>query len=76
MTQVIVPVDLWEEDMQGVLLTWLFDEGDQVDAGDMLAEVMVDKAQFEIPSPSSGTLRIIKAVDDPVDKGEAIGEVA
>ena len=75
MAEVIVPRDLWEEDMQGVLLTWLFDEGDRVDAGDMLAEVMVDKAQFEIPAPCGGTLRIVKAVDDPVDKGDVIGEV-
>ena len=75
MADVIVPVDLWEEDTQGVLLTWLFDDGDQVDAGDMLAEVMVDKAQFEIASPCSGKLRIVRAVDDPVDKGDIIGAV-
>lgn len=75
MAEVIVPPDLWEEDIQGVLLTWLFDEGDEVDTGDMLAEVMVDKAQFEIPSPSSGKLRILKAVDDPIDRGDVIGEI-
>jgi len=75
MADVIVPEDLWEEDTQGVLLTWLFDDGDQVDAGDMLAEVMVDKAQFEIASPCSGTLRIVKDVDDPVDRGDVIGAV-
>ncbi|MEM8562196.1 MAG: lipoyl domain-containing protein [Pseudomonadota bacterium] len=75
MTDITVAADLWEEDVQGVLLTWLFDDGDLVDAGDMVAEVMVDKAQFEIPSPGSGTLHIIKAVDDPVDRGEVIARV-
>ena len=75
MAEVIVPPDLWEEDIQGVLLTWLFDEGDEVDTGDMLAEVMVDKAQFEIPSPCGGKLRILKAADDPIDRGDVIGEI-
>jgi len=55
-TEVIVPPDLWPGDQEGVLLGWLYGSGAQVSQGDVIAEVTVEKSQFEIFAPASGTL--------------------
>ena len=75
MTDICVPADLWEEDIEGVLLSWLLDEGDEVDAGDAVAEIMVEKIQYEVLSPAEGILKPLKAPDDPVAKGDAIAQL-
>lgn len=70
-----VPADLWEGDGEGVLTAWLFDDGATVAKGALLAEVMSDKTQHELEAPAAGTLRIQKAVDDVVHKGDVIGTI-
>ena len=75
MTDIIVPDDLWEEDVEGVLLAWLLDEGDEVEAGDVVAEIMVEKIQFEVRSPADGVLKPLKEPDDPVARGDVIAEL-
>jgi pyruvate dehydrogenase E2 component (dihydrolipoamide acetyltransferase) len=42
---------------EGRLITWLKDEGDQVNEGDVLAEVETDKATMELVARGSGVLR-------------------
>ena len=75
MSEVRVPQDLWEEDLEGVLVAWLVDEGDSVDEGDVIAEIMVSKTQYEVPAPASGKIKQLVAPDDPVDKGSLIAEL-
>ncbi|HEV8553464.1 MAG TPA: dihydrolipoamide acetyltransferase family protein [Casimicrobiaceae bacterium] len=41
------------------LIRWLTDEGAQVNAGEILAEVQCDKAVFEVVAPSTGVLQRI-----------------
>lgn len=74
-TEVIIPADLWEEDNEGVITSWLVSDGKQVEAGALLAEVMVDKAQFEITAPTSGIIRISRDEDDVISKGDVIAEI-
>jgi pyruvate/2-oxoglutarate dehydrogenase complex dihydrolipoamide acyltransferase (E2) component len=75
MTDIAIPRDLWQEDIEGVLVAWLVDEGDHVEAGAAVAEIMVEKAQYEIIAPASGTLRQRVAVDGPVRRGDSIGRL-
>ena len=75
MTAIVIPPDLWEGDDNGVITTWLFDEGDRVEAGDVVAEVMIEKAQYEITAPQSGTLIIRTAVEGEVSLGCEIGQI-
>lgn len=75
MGKITIPDDLWEEDTEGVLLTWFFDDGDKVESGDIVAEVMVDKIQYEILAGDSGRLTQSVALDAPVNKGDVIGDV-
>jgi pyruvate dehydrogenase E2 component (dihydrolipoamide acetyltransferase) len=42
---------------EGRLVKWLKQEGDPVDAGDVLAEVETDKAVMELPARGDGVLR-------------------
>lgn len=70
--EVRIPEDLWEESVEGVLIAWLLDEGDEVEPGDAIAEVMVEKAQYEVEAPGSGRLRCLKQTDDTVRRGDVI----
>lgn len=69
---ITIPVDLWEDDSECVITAWLFNNGVEVDEGDLLAEVMVEKAQYEIVSPAAGVLTIVKQEDEVVTKGAII----
>jgi len=69
---IVIPADLWEDDSEAVITAWLFNNGDEVDKGDLLAEVMVEKAQYEIVAPAAGILTIIKHEDEVVIKGAII----
>lgn len=74
--EIIIPQDLWEEDIEGVITTWFVSDGASIDEGDVIAEVMVQKIQHEVLAPASGTLSIGKEADDTVSKGDQIGTIA
>ena len=42
--------------MDGLLLNWLKNVGDTVNAGDVVAEVEADKATVEVEAPGAGVL--------------------
>ena len=52
---------------EGVLSAWLVDEGDQVSAGDILAQVETDKATMDLETFDEGVL--LKKV---IDEGDAV----
>lgn len=74
-TPITVPEDLWEGDGEGVITAWLVDDGREVSQGDLVAEVMVEKAQYEIEAPAAGVLTIAKQEDEVVAKGTAIANL-
>ena len=70
-----IPNDLWEDDSEGVLTAWLFDDGATVNQGDVIAEVMTEKVQHELTAPTAGVLRIRVQIDDVVTKGAVIATI-
>jgi len=74
-TPITVPEDLWDGDGEGVITAWLVDDGGQVNQGDLVAEVMVEKAQYEIEAPASGVLTIAMQEDEVVAKGATIASL-
>lgn len=74
-SEVRIPEDLWEEDQEAALTAWLVGEGSTVEKGALLAEVMTAKIQHEIEAPASGTIRLLKQVDDVVAKGDVIAVI-
>ncbi|MBX5465554.1 MAG: biotin attachment protein [Clostridia bacterium] len=61
MVEVRIPADLWEpeEAAQGVRLVWLREDGARVERGEVIAELAVEKVQYEIEAPASGRLRLL-----------------
>ena len=57
----------------GVVVSWLKNNGDQVEEGDMLFELETDKAVLEIPSPGAGRLEILVQEGTEVSIGETVG---
>ena len=54
--KVIVP-PLGESVIEGTIVKWIKNEGDQVKADDPLVEIMTDKINVEIPSPYDGVMK-------------------
>lgn len=75
MTDVIIPTDLWEEDEDAVITSWLVNDGAAVEEGALIAEIMTAKVQYEINALVSGTLSIKEEADAVVPKGGVIGTI-
>lgn len=59
---------------RGTVSKWLRKEGDQVQKGESLVEIMSEKVTFEFPSPASGMLyKILVPNEMEVPIGQAIG---
>lgn len=74
-TDIVIPTDLWEEDEETVITSWLINDGATVEEGALIAEIMTAKVQYEIRAPASGTVRIKKEADAVVAKGALIGSI-
>lgn len=62
--------------MDGMLLNWLKNVGDSVNAGDIVAEVEADKATVEVEAPAAGVILSLDAqVGDELKEGTVIGAV-
>lgn len=58
------------------LVVWLKGAGDRIAEGEVIAEAMTEKLNFEIESPVAGVLeRILVEEDDTVAVGQPIAQV-
>jgi 2-oxoglutarate dehydrogenase E2 component (dihydrolipoamide succinyltransferase) len=73
-TNVPIP-PLGESVSQAVLLRWLKNDGDPVSERDSLAELETDKANVDLPAPTGGVLRQLKAAGDTVQVGETVARI-
>ncbi len=74
-TDIVIPSDLWQDDSEAAITAWLISDGAHVARGQLVAEIMVEKTQFEISAPVDGAVRLLKQVDDVASKGEAIARI-
>lgn len=62
--------------MDGMLINWLKNVGDAVNAGEVIAEVEADKATIEIEAPAAGVLVAASAQPgDSLPAGAVIGQI-
>lgn len=62
--------------MDGTLLNWLKKVGDNVNSGEVIAEIEADKATVEIEAPANGTvLELTAHVGDEIKEGAVIGSI-
>ena len=76
MTEVRIPFDLWDDDSEGAISAWLYEEGDRVEAGAIIAEVMNEKVSFELQAPVAGVLAILSPAEEAVRKGQVVARIA
>ena len=74
-TPIVIANDLWDGDAEAVITAWLVSDGAEVVPGDLVAEIMSEKAQFEIEAPVAGVLKIVEGEDAVIAKGATIGVV-
>lgn len=75
MTGITIPANMWDEDQEAALSTWYFKDGEAVEAGAVVAEVMVEKSSFEILAPEAGLLKIVISEEEVVTAGQVIGQL-
>ncbi|HWI75374.1 MAG TPA: biotin/lipoyl-containing protein, partial [Baekduia sp.] len=62
---------------EGTILEWHKQEGDTIEADEIIVEVSTDKVDAEVPSPASGTIvKIHFAEGDTVQVGSVLAEIA
>ncbi|MFL5816665.1 MAG: biotin/lipoyl-containing protein [Conexibacter sp.] len=75
-TQVVMP-QMGDSVTEGTILEWHKNEGDTVEADEILVEISTDKVDAEVPAGVSGTvLRVLAAEGDTVTVGSALAEIA
>jgi pyruvate dehydrogenase E2 component (dihydrolipoamide acetyltransferase) len=76
MAQEITMPNLGSDMEEGVLLNWTKEVGQQINEGDVIAEIETDKATVEVPSTVSGTIiDLIGAPGSTLKVGSVIGHV-
>src|SRR5690349_7679060 len=61
---------------EGTVLEWHKQEGDRVEADEVLVEISTDKVDAEVPAPASGTVaKILAAEGDTVTVGAVLAEI-
>ena len=70
-TDVVVPGDLSADGAAAVVM-WLYDDGDAVGEGSVIAELVVEKVDVDLPAPASGTLRLLVPHEAEVTQGTRI----
>ena len=64
-----------EPDKEGVVATWFVAEGETLTAGQLVAEVQMDKVSVEVYSPADGLVHLAVAEQVPVRQGQVIATV-
>ncbi len=70
---IVFPAISKDEDAEGVLATWFVRTGETVRAGQVIAEVMVDKVSLDVEAPIDGTVTCLVEEEAAVAQG---GEIA
>src|SRR6059058_5213319 len=74
--QVTMPA-MGESVTEGTILEWHKQEGDTIEADEILVEISTDKVDAEVPSPASGTIvKLHGAEGDTVNVGAVLAEIA
>lgn len=69
------PVMSKEPDAAGVVATWFVKTGETVTAGQVIAEVMVDKVSVDIEAPTGGVVTLLVEEEASVTQGDVIARI-
>ena len=72
---IVFPQVSKDESTEGVLSTWFVRTGESVRAGQVIAEVMVDKVSVDVESPVDGVVTCLVEEEAAVPQGGEIARV-
>jgi pyruvate/2-oxoglutarate dehydrogenase complex dihydrolipoamide acyltransferase (E2) component len=72
---IVFPVVSKEPGSTGVVATWFSRDGESVVAGQVIAELQVDKVSYDVEAPQAGVLRTLVAEEQEVTQGERIAVI-
>ncbi|MFG0723375.1 lipoyl domain-containing protein [Pseudomonas sp. GLN_6] len=79
MTAIYLQDEAWEDIEEGteaLLDEWHVKEGDKVEAGQLVASVMVVKTSFDVLAPAAGTIgKLLVAAQDNFTREQALAEL-
>ncbi|MEZ5118265.1 MAG: lipoyl domain-containing protein [Candidatus Nanopelagicales bacterium] len=75
MTDIVFPVVSKEPGSTGVVATWFSRDGEAVAAGQVIAELQVDKVSYDVEAPVAGVLRTLVAEEAEVVQGDPIARI-
>ena len=64
-----------DPEAEGIVGTWFVDDGQQVKAGQIIAEVQVEKVSQDVEAPTDGVVRRVVAEEQPVRQGDLIATI-
>ena len=76
MSVAVVLPELGESVTSAILVEWLKSDGESVTVDEPIAVIETDKADVELPAPSSGILQTARADGDTIEIGETIATIA
>ena len=75
-TEVPFPVVFEDEpDAEGVVGTWFVEDGETVSAGQVIAEVQVEKISQDVEAPVAGVVHLEVAESEGVNQGTVIARI-
>lgn len=74
--EILVPRNLWDASNESAVSAWYYGNGDHVDQGTTVCEIMVEKTAYEVEAPVSGVLTIAAQKEDVVVQGDVLGHIA
>lgn len=72
---IVITNDIVEDGAEAVIVTWYFENGDEVEKDAVLADIMIEKASLELAAPCSGKLTIKKEAEEVLKEGDVIGTI-
>jgi 2-oxoglutarate dehydrogenase E2 component (dihydrolipoamide succinyltransferase) len=73
-TNIVVP-PLGESISEGIVLRWIKNDGEYVQANEPIVELETDKTNVDLPASASGVVKTGRKVGDSVKIGEVIGRI-
>ena len=69
------PMSKDDPDAEGIVGTWFVRDGQAVNAGQIIAEVQVEKVSQDVEAPVSGVIRLSVPEEAPVHQGDIIATI-
>ncbi len=64
-----------DPDAEGVIATWFAKTGETVKAGQVIAEVMVDKVSLDVEAPIDGVITCLVEEEGTAKQGQEIARI-